>query len=131
MINSRAQSFVFLFKLIFRHLSQTLGQRCTTSGPRATSGPRRVLMWPATSSRKIDYFRAVMLRYAMYVTVNIIFIHFDMHSFDMSYILTLVWPPKGLKNRLVARCRKRLCTTDVQCCTLCSVVENSSIVVSV
>src|SRR6218665_453574 len=52
-----------------------------------------------------------MLRYAMYVTVNIIFIHFDMHSFDMSYILTLVWPPKGLRNRLVARGRKRLCTT--------------------
>jgi len=54
-----------------------------------------------------------MLRYAMYVTVNIIFIHFDMHSFDMSYILTLVWPPKGLRNRLVARGRKRLGTADL------------------
>jgi len=52
-----------------------------------------------------------MLRYAMYVTVNIIFIHFDMHSFDMSYILTLVWPPKGLRNRLVASGRESLCTT--------------------
>src|SRR6218665_1914816 len=36
-----------------------LVQWCTTSGPRATSGPRQVLMWPATSSKKSDYFRAV------------------------------------------------------------------------
>ena len=53
-----------------------------------------------------------MLRYAVYVTVNIIFIHVDMHSLDISYIVTLVWPPKlarGLRNRLVARGRKRLC----------------------
>src|SRR6218665_117538 len=34
-----------------------------------------------------------------------------MHSFDISYIIALVWPPKKLRNRLVARCRKRLCTT--------------------
>ena len=58
-----------------------------------------------------------MLRYAMYIrpTVNIIFIYFDMHSFDISYmyIVTLVWPPKGLRNRLVARGRKRLCTTGI------------------
>src|SRR6218665_1657149 len=31
-------------------------QGCTTPGRRATSGPRRVLMWPATSSKKSDYF---------------------------------------------------------------------------
>jgi len=54
-----------------------------------------------------------MLRGAMYVTVNIIFIHFDIHSFDISYVVTLDWPPKGLRNRLVARGRKRLCTTDL------------------
>jgi len=55
----------------------------------------------------------IMLRYAMYVTVNIIFIHFDMHSYDISYIVPLVWPTKGLRNRLVARGRKRLCTTGI------------------
>jgi len=54
-----------------------------------------------------------MSRYAMYDTVNIIFIHFGMHSFDISYIVTPVWPPKGFRNRLVARGRKRLCTTVV------------------
>jgi len=36
-----------------------LEQWCTTSGPWATSGLRRVLMWLATSSKKNDYFRAV------------------------------------------------------------------------
>src|SRR6218665_175951 len=51
------------------------------------------------------------IRYAMHVTVYIIFINFDKHSFEISYIVTLVWPPKGLRNRLVARGRKRLCTT--------------------
>ena len=54
-----------------------------------------------------------MLRYAVYVTVNIVFIHFDKHSFDISYIVTPVWPPRGLRNRLVARGRKRLCTTGL------------------
>src|SRR6218665_3282216 len=34
-----------------------------------------------------------------------------MYSFDISYIIALVWPPKKLRNRLVARGRKRLCTT--------------------
>jgi len=32
-------------------------------------------------------------------------------TFGMRYIVRLVWPPKGLGNRLVARGRKRLCTT--------------------
>jgi len=34
-----------------------------------------------------------MLRYAMYVTMNIIFIHFDLHSFDISYpsVQTCQW----------------------------------------
>jgi len=32
-------------------------QWCTTSSPQATSGPRRVVKWPAVSSRKCDYFR--------------------------------------------------------------------------
>jgi len=36
-----------------------LTQWCTTSGPRATSGPRQVLMRPATSIKKSDYFIAV------------------------------------------------------------------------
>ena len=40
----------------------------------------------------------VMLRYAMYVTVNIIFINVDKQSFDIGCIITLVWPPKGLRN---------------------------------
>jgi len=44
--------------------------------------------------------------YVAYVTVNIIFIHFDMHSFGISYIVTIVWPPKGLRHQLVARGRK-------------------------
>src|SRR6218665_2424829 len=30
----------------------SLGQWCTTSGPRATSGPRRVVKWPARPNRK-------------------------------------------------------------------------------
>jgi len=37
-----------------------------------------------------------------------------MHSFDISYIVTPVWPPKGFRNRLVPRGRKRLCTTALQ-----------------
>jgi len=37
-----------------------------------------------------------------------------MHSFDISYIVTPVWPPKGFRNRLVARGRKRLCTTGLR-----------------
>src|SRR6218665_2855172 len=36
-----------------------------------------------------------------------------MHSFYISYSVKLAWPPKGLRNRLVARGRKRLCTTDL------------------
>src|SRR6218665_1238114 len=32
--------------------SYSLNQWCTTSGPRATSGPRRVLMWPRRPTRK-------------------------------------------------------------------------------
>jgi len=46
-----------------------------------------------------------MLRYAMYVTVNIVFIQL--------IVVTLIWPPKELRNRLVARARKRLCTTVI------------------
>jgi len=48
----------------------------------------------------------------VYSSVNIIFINFDKYlKFDISYIFTLVWPPKRLRNQLVARGRKRLCTT--------------------
>jgi len=50
----------------------------------------------------------------MYVTVSIIFIQFDILSFDISYVVTLVWPPKRLRNRIVARGRKRLCTTGIE-----------------
>src|SRR6218665_2679665 len=49
----------------------------------------------------------------MYVTVSIIFIQFDILSFAISYVVTLVWPPKRLRNRIVARGRKRLCTTGL------------------
>src|SRR6218665_2610912 len=50
----------------------------------------------------------------VYSSVNIIFINFDKYlKFDISYIATLVWPPKRLRNHLVARGRKRLCTTAV------------------
>src|SRR6218665_369473 len=37
-------------------VSEFIRQWCTTSGPRATSGPRRVVMWPAVSNKKRDYF---------------------------------------------------------------------------
>src|SRR6218665_4184201 len=57
------------FLPIFHHLV-VVGQWCTTSGPRATSGPRRVLMWPATSGKKIDYFRAVYRESQKYSTAN-------------------------------------------------------------
>src|SRR6218665_1029327 len=44
-----------IFTLVgYLNLTICLGQWCTTCGPRATSGPRLVLMWPATSSKKID-----------------------------------------------------------------------------
>ena len=36
-------------------------------------------------------------------------------TFDISYIVTLVWTLKGLRNWLVARGRKRLCTTGLYC----------------
>src|SRR6218665_1130089 len=50
----------------------------------------------------------------VYSSVNIIFINFDKYlKFDISYIFTLVWPPKRLRNQLVARGRKRLCTTGL------------------
>src|SRR6218665_3116563 len=39
------------------HHHHPLQQWCTTSGPRATSGPRRVLVWPAVSNKKSDYFK--------------------------------------------------------------------------
>jgi len=40
-----------------------------------------------------------MLRYAMYVTVNIIFIyiHFDTHSFDISYYRHTYLAPERIK----------------------------------
>src|SRR6218665_2500334 len=47
--------------------TQSLEQWCTTSGPQATSGPRRVLMWPATPSNKINYFRAVFICYSLFI----------------------------------------------------------------
>src|SRR6218665_3754914 len=47
----------------------------------------------------------------MCFTVHIIFINFDNHSPD--WVARPVWPPKGLRDRLVARGRKRLCTTAV------------------
>src|SRR6218665_2618215 len=34
----------------YAEVTVCLFQWCTTSGPRATSGPRRVVMWPATPS---------------------------------------------------------------------------------
>src|SRR6218665_3168104 len=42
----------------FCHLISSNGVRqwCTTSCPRATSGPRRVLVWPAVSNKKKNYF---------------------------------------------------------------------------
>src|SRR6218665_3960156 len=40
-----------------------LEQWCTTSGPRATSGPRRVLVWPAVSNKKSEYFKSRHLVY--------------------------------------------------------------------
>src|SRR6218665_2527932 len=46
--------------LLHRVFCYPLGQWCTTSGPRATSGPRRVLMWPAKPNKKSDYFRAAI-----------------------------------------------------------------------
>src|SRR6218665_2668071 len=36
----------------FCMIAFALPQWCTTSGPRATSGPRRVVVWPAISNRK-------------------------------------------------------------------------------
>src|SRR6218665_1726045 len=33
-------------------MGDSLTQWCTTSGPRATSGPRRVVKWPARPNRK-------------------------------------------------------------------------------
>src|SRR6218665_3549538 len=43
--------------------SLSLEQWCTTSGPRATSGPRRVLVWPAVSNKKSEYFKSRHLVY--------------------------------------------------------------------
>src|SRR6218665_2767 len=45
------------------HFGQNMGinQWCTTCGPRVTSGPRRVFMWPAVSNRKSDYFKPIHL----------------------------------------------------------------------
>ena len=39
-------------------------------------------------------------------------------TFGMKYIVILVWPPKELRNRLVARGRKRLCTTVLGRCLM-------------
>jgi len=66
-----------------------------------------------------------MLRYSIYVSVNMIFINFDKDSFDISYmyIVTLVWPPKGLRHRLVARSRKRLCTTGLKWLVLITIIN--------
>src|SRR6218665_874785 len=35
-----------------------VAQWCTTPGPRATSGPRRVLVWPAVSNKESAYFNS-------------------------------------------------------------------------
>jgi|SRR6218665_950296 len=56
---------IILFSgLVLRTVLLPLDQWCTTSGPRATSGPRQVLMWPAVSNRKSDYFKPRYLVYS-------------------------------------------------------------------
>jgi len=44
-------------------------------------------------------------------TVHVIFVNYCTHLSDISRVVALVWPPKGLRYRLVALGRKRLCTT--------------------
>src|SRR6218665_3762212 len=48
--------------------------------------------------------------------VNVICTKFSKLSFDIhvNCVVTLVWPPKGLRHLKVARGRKRLCTTGLQ-----------------
>src|SRR6218665_1780533 len=53
--NIKTGSISSMFRAIMDRVG--LGQWCTTSGPRARSGPRRVLMWPATSNMKSDFLR--------------------------------------------------------------------------
>src|SRR6218665_1570041 len=44
---------IFLYlKMSHPSIVKILHQWCTTSGPRATSGPRRVVKWPARPNRK-------------------------------------------------------------------------------
>jgi len=38
-------------------------------------------------------------------------LHRLLQSFTWFLVVTPLWPPEGLRHRLVARCRKRLCTT--------------------
>src|SRR6218665_1642878 len=59
---------------------------------------------------------------AMCFTVHIIFIHFDKHSSDLGLDTCLA--PKGLTDRLVARGRKRLCTTGLYFRQLFSALDN-------
>ena len=50
----------------------------------------------------------------MYARYSKLHLHIFWHAFIWhNYIVTLVWPPEGLRNGLVARGRKRLCTTDL------------------
>src|SRR6218665_1787869 len=56
-------SSFLVFSFVFVRASIPLNQWCTTSGPRATSGPRRVLVWPAVSNKKNEYFKSRRLVY--------------------------------------------------------------------
>ena len=50
--------------ILYGQFDDPLCQWCTTSGPRATSGLRRVLMWPTVSNKKSDYFKPRHLVYS-------------------------------------------------------------------
>ena len=41
-----------------------------------------------------------MLYYATYVTVNVIFIHFDIHSFDITHIRHFCLAPEGIEKSI-------------------------------
>jgi hypothetical protein len=120
-----------------------LGQWCTTSGPRATSGPRRVVKWPAMTYRKGTYrceqtlwslenyyfvakykrfkspfYRPITLNILPTFTTQVILINLTCRPIYLIisllyivWVVTLVWPSKGFRNRLVALGWKRLCTT--------------------
>src|SRR6218665_1280389 len=95
-------NFFFFFKF------SALWQVQTSDG---STSPGFELLICAIISNKHSFFETnctysellrelAMLSNAMYFTVNIVFINFDKHSFNI-HIVTLVWPPKGLRNRLV------------------------------